>query len=107
MSRRRTRAVHITKKQRVEATLLYSGGPVETGGYLQLTLAPAASVIGPITVVLGTGWLSTTNTLVSVTLPVLLTVPMITRVPPGATGTTGQTLVTAIPGQQVVLLVGF
>ena len=55
-------------------------------------------MIGPNTGVLGAGWLSTTNTLVSVMLPVLVTVPVNTRVPPGATGAGGQSLVTAIAG---------
>src|ERR1035437_851581 len=38
--------------------------------------APGVSVIGPMTGVLGAGWLFTTNTLFSVTLPGLLTVPV-------------------------------
>ena len=43
---------------------------------VKLLTAPGASVSGPMTGVLLVGWLSTTNTLFSVTLPALLTVPL-------------------------------
>jgi hypothetical protein len=47
--------------------------------------------------VLGADWLFTTNTLVRVTLPVLVTVPVNTKVPPGATGSAGQSVATTMP----------
>jgi hypothetical protein len=43
---------------------------------VKLTAVPGASVTGPITGVLGPGWLFTTNTLLSVTFPELRTVPV-------------------------------
>src|ERR1035441_10354126 len=49
--------------------------------------------------VFGAGWSFTTRTLVSATLPVLVTVPVKARVPPGGTGQGGHCLVTAITGQ--------
>ena len=42
------------------------------------------------------GWLFTTRTFVSVTLPLLLTLPVKTSRPPGETGFSGQDLVTRI-----------
>ena len=61
------------------------------------------------TAVFAAGWLLTTTMLVSVTLPVLLTVPVNNRAWPGATGPVGQVLVTLMPGvrtfAQVVVVV--
>jgi hypothetical protein len=51
----------------------------ESAGAVKLVVkrlnAPGAKVMGPITAVLSVGWLFTTNTLVSVMLPELLTMP--------------------------------
>ena len=44
------------------------------------------------------GWLFTTTTLVKVMLPLLLTLPVKTSKPPGATGLIGQVLVTRMEG---------
>ena len=44
------------------------------------------------------GWLFNTTTLVRVMLPLLLTLPVKTSRPPGATGLTGQVLVTRMEG---------
>ena len=65
---------------------------------VKLTVAPGASVIGPMTGVLGTGWLFRTTMLFNVTLPVLLTLPEKVSNPPGETGCAEHTLVTVMPG---------
>ena len=54
-------------------------------------------MIGPNTGVFATGLLFTTKTLVSVILPVLVTVPEKLNIPPAVTGKGGQALVIAIP----------
>ena len=46
----------------------------------------------------GAGWLFSTTMLVRVTLPQLLTLPVKTNSPPGATGTSGQFLISRISG---------
>ena len=76
---------------------------------MKLVPAPGASVIGPSTVVLATGRLLTTKILVSVMLPVLMTVPVKTSRPPSVTVVVGHVLVTLIwgavtNGQEVVTL---
>jgi hypothetical protein len=55
-------------------TVQLSAGAVKLA--VKLLIAPGASVNGPTTAVLATGWLFTTNTLFNVTLPELRTVPV-------------------------------
>ena len=65
---------------------------------LKLADAPGASEPIVNTTVLGDGWLLTTVTLVSVTFPALLTLPLEVRTPPGAAGVAGQDWVTTTRG---------
>ena len=53
-------------------------------------VSPGAKVNGPVTGVLFVSWLSTTNTLISVMLPLLLTVPVKYIGWPRGTGPDGQ-----------------
>ena len=57
--------------------------------------------MGPKTGVLFAGWLLTMSTLVSVTLPALLTMPEKTSGRPGSTGPGGQNLLTEIADTMV------
>ena len=59
-------------------------------------------MIGPSTAVFGAGWLLTTITLVRLTLPAFTSVPENTRIPPGATGTGGQSLVMMMAGAVMI-----
>src|SRR3954466_14973175 len=70
---------------------------------LKVRDAPGTRVIGPMTGVFATGILSVTKTLMSVTLPGLLTVPVNVNRPPRGVGWRGQFFVMAIRG---VILTG-
>jgi hypothetical protein len=68
---------------------------------VKLAEAPGASVRGPMTGVLGAGWLFTTSTLFNVTLPELRTVPLKVIEAPAAAGTAGHASETAMAGAVV------
>src|ERR1035437_8662894 len=72
---------------------------------VKLTVAPGASVIGPMTGVLGTGWLLPPTPLFRVPLPELRTGPVEGIKPPALADTAGHASVTAMAGAGVTVQV--